>query len=325
MINRIYIAGFRGVREGFIEGLKQITILIGRNGAGKSSILEALYLASAYAVSRDDVRDIDKLDYVVKRRGGRGSWNGSRMLLWHMGGTENPIKIRINYKGKMFEFEVRDVPKFNDPVRLGLSDEEPVKAKSFLKGLLLIDGVLARQPELVETYAWPRLIAKRLDKLVVEMVREELEPEAEGLTYVPAPSGENYYYLALQTAKTAVRIDDLGDGVRAVLLGAMLVLAYNPTVLLVEEPELHMHPAGLYTYMKFLVKLAKDMGFQIIASTHSIELVHIAQALSQELGVELAVLYLEREDGVLKARSFSAEDVEALRKLGVDVRLLHKF
>ena len=194
--------------------------------------------------------------------------------------------------------------------------------KRLLKGFLLVDDVLVRRPEVVEIYAWPRLLTRRLDKYVIEMIKEEFEPEAEGLTYVPSGEG---YYLMLQTAKTAVRIDDLGDGARAALLTAMLVLAYKPTVLLIEEPELHMHPAGLYTYMKFLMKLAKDMGFQIIASTHSIELVQIAQALSQELGVELAVLYLEIEDGVLRARNFSAEDIEYLRRLGVDIRFLYKF
>jgi hypothetical protein len=45
------------------------------------------------------------------------------------------------------------------------------------------------------------------------MVREEFEPDAEGLTYVP--SDEGYSYLALQTSRTTVRVDDLGDGARS--------------------------------------------------------------------------------------------------------------
>jgi len=355
VIGRVLVRRFRGIREGLLEGLKQVTILIGRNGAGKSSVLEVLYLASACAAPRDEVRGVDKLDYIVNRRGGRGSWDGSRGFLWYMGETEAPIEVQIDVKGRTLRFVAVDSPKGltkpQYPVRLVTEDgrlveleagyasgsAEDIRAgrgvpigidgelaevKRFLEGFLLVDGVLIRRPAAVESYAWPRLLVKRFDKHVVEMLREELEPEAEGLTY--APSGEGYH-LMLQTPRTAVRVDDLGDGVRSALLAAMLVLAYRPTVLLVEEPELHMHPAGLYTYMKFLTRLAKEWGLQIIATTHSIELIQIAQALSRELGVELAVFYLEREDGVLRARSFTPEDVEALRKLGIDVRLLHKF
>jgi len=36
-------------------------------------------------------------------------------------------------------------------------------------------------------------------------------------------------------------------------------------------------------------------------------------------------LYIEREEGILRARSFSADDHEILRKLRIDIRLLHKF
>ena len=61
-----------------------------------------------------------------------------------------------------------------------------------------------------------------------------------------------------------------------------------------KRQELHMHPAGLYTYLRFLLKLAREVGFQVIASTHSVELVQIARAPSMELGVESSVLYLER-------------------------------
>ena len=352
MISEVHISGFRGIREGHLGDLKQITILVGRNGVGKSSVLEALYLISACAESKDEVRGVEKLDYVVSRRGGRGDWDSSRGLLWYMGDTEKPIEVRIGLKGATREFIIAPVGGVSKPVRLkednylidletyrfsegienihhmrhvGLPSEysEYQEIKKFLSGILFIDWFITRRPNIVEKYAWPRLLAKRLDKRIVELLKEEFEPDAEGLTY--APSGENRYHLAVQTAETAVRVDDLGDGARAALLASMLVLAYRPTVLLLEEPELHLHPAGMYTYVKFLVRLAKEIGFQIIASTHSLELIQIVQRLAQESGFEASVLYLEREDGVLKARSFSVEDVEAMRKLGFDVRLLYMF
>lgn len=46
-------------------------------------------------------------------------------------------------------------------------------------------GYTPRVSIIIPTYMGARHIAKRLDKLVLELVREEFEPDAEGLTYMP--------------------------------------------------------------------------------------------------------------------------------------------
>ena len=73
IIGRIEVRNFRGIKETSIDGLSQLSILIGKNGAGKSSLLEALYLVSSCASIKDDVRGDMKLDYLISRRGGRGT------------------------------------------------------------------------------------------------------------------------------------------------------------------------------------------------------------------------------------------------------------
>lgn len=46
MIKRIYLQNFRGIAEGDIQGFTQINLLVGPNNSGKTTILEALYLAA---------------------------------------------------------------------------------------------------------------------------------------------------------------------------------------------------------------------------------------------------------------------------------------
>ena len=46
MISRASVRGFRGIREGVVEGLSQLTILIGRNVSGEGNISDAIYSAS---------------------------------------------------------------------------------------------------------------------------------------------------------------------------------------------------------------------------------------------------------------------------------------
>jgi len=68
MITALEIENYRGIKHCRIEDLKQVNILIGRNNAGKSSILEALYLASA-AFRQQDILMRNKYDYLINRRG----------------------------------------------------------------------------------------------------------------------------------------------------------------------------------------------------------------------------------------------------------------
>ncbi|MHA1593270.1 MAG: AAA family ATPase [Candidatus Baldrarchaeia archaeon] len=327
---------------------------MGRNGAGKSSLLETLYLISSCASHKDIIRDEMKLDYLISRRGGRGSWNTSKDVLWHQIGTSKNIIVKLRVDGQYLEFHVLDKsislgshrPDF--PVRL-LTDEGLVKladgylmskteasytrredllkqysdVKKLLEGVLFIDHKLLSKPSLIERYAWAKVVSKRLDKEIVSMVRDEFKTDAEGLTFVPI--GDTYI-LVLQTSKTTVRIDDLGDGARIAILVSLLLLASNPTLVLIEEPENHMHPVGLRSLTDFIFKLAKDKNFQLLVSTHSVEFVSIAKELAENLGIESSVIYLERDsDGTVTSQNFSLDDAELLRKLGIDIRLLYVF
>ena len=70
-IKRIEISNFRGIKNCAIDNLGQVNILIGANDAGKSTILNALYLTSAWITPLDELHDKSKVDYVISRRTGR--------------------------------------------------------------------------------------------------------------------------------------------------------------------------------------------------------------------------------------------------------------
>lgn len=46
MINSVIIKRFRGIRDASLSGCRRVNIVVGENGAGKTSLLEALFLAS---------------------------------------------------------------------------------------------------------------------------------------------------------------------------------------------------------------------------------------------------------------------------------------
>lgn len=359
-ITSLRVENFRALKSAHLNGLEQLTILIGKNGAGKSSVLEALYLTSSFIDNKDAIRRIGKFDYAVNRRGGRGNWDGSRHILWFSMNTDEDILVELSTNNQTYSFMIpyRDSDvwlKIPDNVKSLLGShydrydllgrgsivkssetgelahipsnvytrirEALRKELRSLESMIFIDHQLLSQPDKIEDFAWSKVLARRLDKEIVQMIREEFEVDAEGLTYMPI-GGTNA--LALQLSKTAVRIDDLGDGARGAILASLILLATNPKTILIEEPEIHMHPTGLKVFTEFILKLARRKGSQIIASTHSIEFTAIASKLAEDLGINMSILFLERSpEGVVTYRRLSGVDADTLRKLGLDPRFLY--
>ncbi|OYT37307.1 MAG: hypothetical protein B6U89_07520 [Desulfurococcales archaeon ex4484_58] len=402
LITKIKIENFRGIRKTEIDGLRQVNIFIGRNGVGKSSILEAIYLASAWCKEESDVLKVlektpdKKVDYIIYRRGLRGNWNTAREFLWHNLDIEKPIVISLSFNGessnvldfiiiyrddlggvwldvkdilqkpliverlieflrekiifdrlkiyKEFQALLTDLPLFNYWYRkvsdyTGKRIEEPLlRGKNlrdlyvqvlettigdvirFFNSIIFLDDFLIRGLETYEHVYWKKILSVRADKTLVNMLNEGLETNVDGLSYAPVDSG---YVLMVLLKNTSVRIDDLGSGSRDVLVRLMPLVTVKDTAALLEEPENHLHPGGLYIFMKYLLRIAKENNLQLFISTHSIELVTFAYRLSGELGIDTRVFFLEKEeDDTVTYRVLEKIDVDTLRKLGLDPRFL---
>lgn len=368
MIRDIRIENLRGIRECAIAGLTDVNILIGRNGSGKSTVLEAIYLASSWVSEWDAIRGVRKEEYVVSRRGGRGDWGTLKATLWFLKDTKRDPSIVLRFNtGKELKFKL--LYEHGKPVWLELTPEvmpevdelkhtyglespcsradvglydpgkrvavalyrdvleklEKLKARlstelEFLNNVVLLDHGLS--VEAVEKSVWPQLLDRRLDKVIVSLVREEYEPGAEDIIYKPLVGG--FFVLALKLPETTIEIDALGDGARKAILFASALALAESTAVLIEDPEVHQHPAGLGAFMRLTAKVAKERRLQLFITTHSIELVNIARRVCGDLGLKLKVFYMERDQGgIVDVRELEEVDIDIAQKLGLDPRLLH--
>ena len=62
MLDEFRIRGFRAFSEYSLSDLKRVNLFVGRNNAGKSSLLEALYLYASHM-------DLDALQSLAAKRG----------------------------------------------------------------------------------------------------------------------------------------------------------------------------------------------------------------------------------------------------------------
>lgn len=359
LIKSIIIRNFRGIKHCSIGDFTDVNVLLGRNGSGKSTILESIYLASAWIESIDALRNKKKINYVISRRTDRGIWKSSRDVLWFLMDTVKDVEMEFIFvnnkklKFKLIHFDDGGYVWILIPKRI-LSEHPSLKydhwnfsdnyllskksksfrnmnlrdkfvklypdAISFLENVTLIDSKILANPKRVEDVIWSRILAKRLDRDITEIIREGFEVDAEDITYMPIGDDK---VLALKLSKTTVRVDDLGDGARNAILTASILLTLENTAVLIEEPENHQHPGGLKTVMEFVLKTAKKKKLQLFLSTHSIEFFNILRKLCNDIDLKLKAFFLERNTkGVVDVRTLDYIDIDTLQKLGLDLRFL---
>jgi len=349
------IRRLRGIAECVIEGLADVNVFVGKNGSGKSTVLEAIYLASAWVEPKDLARGVSKLDYLLSRRMSRGRWVESRHLLWHKQKTDQPIEVEANVGGQYLRFKIFypiddprravwlegkwHIPGITVPltyynyaqnVFLRVDNMKPVEVQQrqpisgllekFLGGVYLVDSQFYRNYELLEKVVWPRLLKSRLDKEIVELLKD-YEPDAEDLTLAPMDTS---YYLMVKFPDTVVRIDDLGDGARSALFLTSILIGVEDTAVLIEEPENHQHPGGLYTVLNFALNVAKRKRLQLFITTHSIETIVMTKELAKQNNLSFKLFFLERNaQGVVDVRALDDVNLDIVRGLGLDPRFLY--
>ena len=105
---------------------------------------------------------------------------------------------------------------------------------------------------------------------------------------------------------------ELGVGFSQLAPIILLCITSNPgTTILLEQPELHLHPQVQQKFADFIIEMITQNGLQIILETHSDHMLNrirrrIAQAKLEEndstLFENCSILFAEREEGVTQFR-----------------------
>lgn len=336
VITGVQIEGFRGAREGGVEGLAPISILVGPNNTGKSTVLEAI----AVAEMAPDAKAIAAL---ILRRGGPALDALGRVVA--RGAKEAVIAVKPVVAGEVRSRAARVSVDDYKRIELALLEEarreglqEPLM-NLFASGsrgstTVLVDGLgrismafgaaggaptaptvkfvdveAVRGRNALEDAYTTIFDAGQLGKVVKALSRAmpgltDLRIQKIGPDFLLHTSHENGPPVPAYLA---------GDGFKRFLELAAATLNPQKGVVLLEEPESFQHPRYLQE-LSTLLHLAAREGSQVILSTHSIELIDLLLNAPEAEGMSYpAVHRLTLQEGKLRATTLDRERAVSVR------------
>ena len=303
MITNITLENFKCFRQVSINP-KLLTVLIGPNGTGKSSILQALLLLKQ-SVGADK----------INLKGKFVNFGEPRDLLPGFL-TEDPI-VRLAFQakenGKSVECNAR-LSALLEPMPQSIlpptfsANAVPLKKLQFVqaaRGFVKPSYPLGLEPfeEISLNVGLSNLEEQLATNLVYSTPMERLSVLIEKVTetglstkMVPGRAVE------IKSLASTGSVNIVGEGFGAnalILLFHQLLTAQNGATVLIEEPEIHLHPKAQADLAEVLAETAKAEDKQIIMTTHSEHLLSRLLTLVAEKKLytkELAIYSFEKDE-----------------------------
>lgn len=293
MLTNLHLTNFRGFEDHEIP-LRPLTVVVGKNNAGKSTIIEALTLVSLVA-KRYQSLQFSEAPHWLLSQAGMGISPSMRDLDISLDGSvfhrysRPPATIKATYdSGEIIRIHIGPDSHIYSEITTGQG--HPVWSKSQTKRLDLPQvsvlppiGPLAH----TEKYLSHRHVIKHYMSslgslhfrnqlsLADSVERDEFKKLAERswiglhINEVELINEENKYFLMVQDGDFVAEVGWMGHGLQ-MWLQVMWFLArssQSPTVVL-DEPDVYMHP----DLQRRLVRLVRGRHRQVIVATHSVEI-----------------------------------------------------
>ena len=341
MITSIEIQGLRGIREGRIEGLAPLTMIVGPNGCGKSTVLEACGVACAGASATEAFKALSARE-----------WMGLAGVAYWLSEQGAKIGGAFDAEPQGFTSTIRVA---EDDRRLGWDGEVgpfitlAIESRASGNALVNADGRIAWSQD------GPRLLPFALQNAFVDRPAGATQrltgahfssAHRDALTTIKLSPWYDELFSFLQvlrprlTSIESIAVGDrdephiferepragyplayAGDGFRRALLLAGTFARAKGGVAAIDEPEAFAHP-GMFNALTGLIRRAVADGTQVVLATHSLEFVAAALRAFEDQPDKAVVVGLRMEAGVLDPLVISGPDAHRrVLDFGHDLRL----
>ena len=300
MLKEIEIQNFRCFEQIKISGFERVNLIGGKNNAGKTALLEAIFInfapnASSLAILRELRREPSKaIEYMANR-----TWDNLFYALKKdrfiviIGKDENntsrvEIQVEINSLKSSLIFKSR----INENISSWLSTKVPA---GDLRNFRISTGEVPIIPsfmmisgrELTEAYDNARLDEKDSEVLKAFQV---IDPAIESVESFSI--GEPTLYLRRKGEKR-LPLSLFGDAMNRVAEIILKLVNSEHKILLIDEIENGIHYTSQRDFWRVLFRLAVELDTQIFATTHSLEMLQAFGDVGLEPNQECSSAYFE--------------------------------
>ena len=269
MLKEIFVDGYKSIDQESVE-LKPFTLFSGINSAGKSSMIQAINYVLDLQSKQSDLQD-DRGDAEIGRFVDvRNNIKGNREIVFTSDVTKLTAPVIERYKKYVNEFKkiylsverigVQNTYELNvhNPLAMGDRGKYAFSYLAYFGQDALKESDFLYHPDEVGM-SLNNQVNYWMDYLLGFQIRVKSIPEVDQVIATYANSKSNRYY----------RATNVGTGVTYI---AMLIIAAlscrKGDTLIIENPEIHLHPRAQSRLMEFAAFLC-ERGLQIIMETHS--------------------------------------------------------
>ena len=322
----VRIEKYRGIDDLELENTKRFNLIVGINNAGKTSILEAIYLLTRQNDERgllDVVRWRDRREpdpaWLVRQLPQQARISGTFDEV-----EENRTNLRISLSedpgdavSDQTSFLSRLVIESDYGGRKQSSDvaffSERPRRTSFLGDRhwicrAVFDGPFNRTELLA--HCNKDSLESGTKERVVDFIREHIDPSIRNIEL----SDDAGRFLVTCDNGKARDLSSFGDGMRRVFEIGLLCAGARGGVLLIDEFENAIHVSLLNKFTRMVRELAMQCNVQVFLSTHSKEMVDSSVIDEYQLD-DVAGYVLRRKEDRVGIERFDGRKISELRKI----------
>ena len=335
-VRQVNIASYRGLSNIEIGGLADVNVFLGPSNSGKTSALEAVYLASSEHGLADALRRI------IRSRGGAGA--PSVFSLFPNLDTNSRIDVTLG---------MNDADHIHFDVSLSLiQDDRHLLAGAFDDGRVSREFIVESNPrkaDFADITSDPddeKQPVEDVDQVAFVSPAELTDVDvfddrysdaylagtlpgllhALGSVYPllkdirPVKVDADRWMSYVQIGRGVHPMFAMGDGFKAAMV--LLSHALSPGLLLFDTPEAFQHVGGLEVLSKSIAEATGGLGSQVMIATQSLEFLDILLRDCIEHEVQMCLVRFNHTDeGIFTYPSFSGHDAwEARNLIGADLR-----
>lgn len=332
MIDKIEIERFKNL-ENFECTLGRVTVLVGSNNAGKSTVLQALQFCSSVAQTLrlegkpvvtttgtsgtiapeqliySPFRDIDALAHNGKLTQIAQSAIVVRMTLDDGGVYKTTVRrgknknLAVTMEGNSVRREMEKLDKpytILSPGLAGIPAQEEFRSEAIVRRA----AAKGDANSVLRNILW---LLKRSPADWDDFTQRFLESfPGHDISVTFDDNRDETISANITRNGVTLPLDAYGTGVLQTIQILAYIGVYHPKVLLLDEPDSHLHPSNQRSLARQVAVLAEDLDFQVIISTHS------RHMLDELTGLDATIHWLD--NGAI--RDEEQDVVEMLFSLG---------